>query len=392
MRIGPGVVLPPAPTLTANALKELSAPDRALLFRAAALAAADSVLAPAKPDAPAMPTMPSVPTPIGSPPPTPVPGTAAPGTDALVSLIRALPASTGGSSIDTRTSPPTLALTPPQAGPSITGAANPTVPLAPASPDRLSLSAAALGLRPVLEEPARTAVGQFAAELLESLTGEPRSSLQFLDPGLRSALGADYVALAAKGADAALRLLVQGSVRSEDDQALDLSLRLTVQPQAGAELPDLATRVAIRDALDQLAQARPLLDFPGPAAKLAGQSLQFEAAFDPRQNWTLPGFYLSGMLLIGLARNPEPWERIDEDDGPVADDEPSPQAESESAEQDAPAPRRRRKKKPRPEQPTPDDGGPPIISASHWLELELHHWRTQLRLWMSLPNESLSPG
>ena len=35
----------------------------------------------------------------------------------------------------------------------------------------------------------------------------------------------------------------------------------------------------------------------------------------------------------------------------------------------------------------PEDGGPPIISASHWLELELRHWRSQLRLWMALPAE-----
>lgn len=215
-------------------------------------------------------------------------------------------------------------------------------------------------------------VGQLMLEMLDTLVGEPRSQWQSISPQLSAAGDAGTVArLAAESPGEALRLLVQGSVRSLDHKLTDLSFGMTVQRQPGSAAADPAIQLAVQ----QWAQTKILLDCPGKAADLAGHSANFQAVLDPRGLWPLQSFFLSGLLTFGAAHDDEEDE---EDERLLAEDRD---------EQGLPQRRKNKAKLPPQDESTPlaADGGPPIISASRWLELELRYLRTQVRLWMGLP-------
>lgn len=253
--------------------------------------------------------------------------------------------------------------------------------------DRLSLSPATVALRsdPLLPKASPTV--EFTLNLLAGLTGEPRSRL-LLVPDTRTPSDPVAIAsLATKGPNELLQLLVHGSVQSADAKLIDLTLGLSVQRQAGTPVIDRAVlALIIQASLEELARSEIKLDYPGAAAALAGHSARFQAVLDPLALWPMQSFLLSGLLILGPAREQDEGDEISEEQAAEssqdqgAPDEQSEQAPAQSQEAKPPAELT----------PLPSDGGPPIISASHWLELELRHWRSQLRLWMALPAECLA--
>ena len=225
-------------------------------------------------------------------------------------------------------------------------------------------------------------------QMLDALTGEPRSQLQLFAPGTQ--LGAEAgggVALAAKTPDDVLQLLVQGKVRSLDAKLIDLSFGLSVQRQPGAAMTSLAMQEAIRTAIEQLAHAPLQLEYPGAAAALAGHRAQFQAVLDPRGLWPLQSFYLSGLLILGPARDDDEAEDPEDDAQNCLRSEPDAEDAAKEFMREPARKKRRRKSSGSLDELTPlaADGGLPIISARRWLELELRHVRTQLRRWMALP-------
>jgi hypothetical protein len=235
--------------------------------------------------------------------------------------------------------------------------------------DRVSLSQATVSAQADLSALSLKPSGQFVLDLIETLTGEPRSQLQWLGAGFPGTEVPDYTA---RAGPEALQVLVQGSVRSHDQQLINLMLRLTVTKLPGMPGSD----PAIQEAVQQWAQNRILLEYPGNAADLAGYRLNFQAALDPRGMWPIQSFMMSGMLSLSIA--------AEED---AEDEWLFPEWEADNADD---VPPKRHSKKPRPKaedelSPLPADGGPPIISARRWLELELRYLRTQVRLWMGLP-------
>jgi hypothetical protein len=122
-----------------------------------------------------------------------------------------------------------------------------------------------------------------------------------------------------------------------------------------------------------------VLDYPGPAADLAGHSLNFQAVLDPSTLWPLQSFLMSGSLMLGRARQQDLEDELLD---AWAEEEPETDQE----------PPRERKKKSKPlvqdeSAPLAEDGGPPFISGRRWLELELRHLRLQMRNWMGLPED-----
>lgn len=270
--------------------------------------------------------------------------------------------------------------------------------------DRLSLSPAVTALRLAPIAGTHAPVIELTLALLTALTGEARSRVQLLahDAALGAELSttggfADPLTAASqigKPAADVLQLLVRGNLRTLDAKLVDLTLGLTVQRQPGTATLDDAALATLRTTLEQLAHRSITSDFPGDAATLAGQSARFQAMLDPVGLWPMQSFLLSGLLLFGAARDIDPEDKLDEiDDHEDAasvdmDSDDDADADAHSGDQQAA------------DQPVAppaaangdqslvvliDDGGPPVISASAWLELELRHWRTQLRLWMSLP-------
>jgi len=183
---------------------------------------------------------------------------------------------------------------------------------------------------------------------------------------------------------------VRGSVHSADAQLIDLTLGLSVQRQAGAPVIDRAVLALIQTSLEELARSEIKLDYPGTAAALAGHSARFQAVLDPLALWPMQSFLLSGLLILGPAREQGDVDEISEEGAAESNQD---QREPEDQADDAKKQPLQSKEALSPTEltPLPGDGGLPIISASHWLELELRHWRSQLRLWMALP-EQLSIG
>ncbi|WP_295683484.1 hypothetical protein [uncultured Nevskia sp.] len=358
MRIGVNAQLPLAIKLPVNGLPMSAAPDRSTLIQVAALAAGmpwtvlDDLVAAPDPHAAPLPS-PAALLVASTPPPLVAASTSAalgqtqlPGQPSLVAT--------------------TLSLV-----------------------DRLSLSPATVALRSDPLLPKASATVEFTLNLLAGLTGEPRSRL-LLVPDTRMPSDPTAIAsLATKGPNELLQLLVRGSVHSADGQLLDLTLGLSVQRQAGAPVIDRAVLALIQASLEELARSEIKLDYPGASSALAGHSTRFQAVLDPLALWPMQSFLLSGLLILGPARERDEVDEVSEEG--AAESSQDHGAPDEQAEQ-APAPPQEAKP-PTELTPLPADGGPPIISASHWLELELRHWRSQLRLWMALPAEhGLAPS
>ncbi|MDP3293646.1 MAG: hypothetical protein Q8M37_02770 [Nevskia sp.] len=354
MRIGVNAQLPLAIKLPGNGLPVSPAPDRATLIQVAALAAAtpwtvlDGLVA--APDASA------------APPPSPA---------AL------LIASTPQSPVAACTSA-ALAQTQSPGQPSMVAT---TISLV----DRLSLSPATVALRsdPVLPKGSPTV--EFTLNLLAGLTGEPRSRLLLVPDTRMPSDPAAVASLATKGPNELLQLLVRGSVHSADARLIDLTLGLSVQRQAGAPVIDRAVLALIQASLEELARSDIKLDYPGAAAALAGHSARFQAVLDPLALWPMQSFLLSGLLILGLAREQDDIDEISEEEAAASQDQGEPDEQSDEAKERPP--KSQEAQSPIELTPLPSDGGLPIISANHWLALELRHWRSQLRLWMALPPE-----
>lgn len=428
MRIGPGVQLPLPPSPPTSGITASTAPDRETLLRVASIAAgtpwtvldgaADAVDAGAE----------RIPLPVPLPVAGAMPNAAANPAASLAAMRDALAgAATAPGRVGAGAAPTALAQSSLAAaitlGPSASGSsalsAPGTLPLLPAAPapsaapvagygiagartgspmgswmgaiggDRLTLSPAMAAARPDQAPLAGKPAGEFMLDLLSALSGEPRSQLQQFTSGEpATALPGAIASLATKGPNELLQLLVRGSVRGEDAKQVDLTLGLSVQRQPGAATVDAAVLDAVRAALEQLARSEIELDYPGSAAALAGHSARFQAALEPQGLWPLQSFLLSGLLILGRARDADSavGGLDDDDDEAEADDAASDERDADAQAREAP-PRARRRKPALAEVPTPlaADGGPPIISANRWLELELRHWRSQLRLWMALP-------
>lgn len=264
-----------------------------------------------------------------------------------------------------------------------------------AGPDRLTLSALAAAPRLGAVPAGAGPVGDFVGRVLQALTGDAAGTVTLTAFGTPpAATPATVASPASRLPQDLLQLLLRGSLAGADGQQVELTVGLSVTRQAPAGvLVDAAVLEAVRGALEQLASREVDLDFPGNAASLAGQSLRFQASFDPLALWPMQSFLLSGLLIFGRARpladdelaadeagDDEPVEAKPIDDDPERDARQSP---------DTPPKKKARRPRPVPDTPTPlpADGGLPIISASHWLELELRHWRVQVRRWMALPVE-----
>lgn len=262
--------------------------------------------------------------------------------------------------------------------------------------DRLTLSPATVALPP---DPA--AAGRPAAalmlDLLGGLTGEPASRLHLLAAGGPDLAAAAAAAMpAARGPGEWLQVLVRGIVHGLDERQVDVTLGLSLQRQTGPVPVDAARLELIRATLEQLAQATIDLDYPGSAAALAGHSLRFQAVLDPAGLWPMQSFLLSGLLILGPAREaaaptdaPDAAEDCDADDTDDGNEHQA-SADDEAAEPEAPAHGDEPLAAPVASE-LPADGGPPLISARQWLDLELRHWRRQLRQWMQLPMATLPP-
>ena len=324
----------------------------------------------------------------------PAPGTTVPAPPALPAAVR--------DAVQMLLTPGTSATT----AAAVNLLAGPTAPLAPGAIPALRVQAAAmqatavggdrLTLSPLTAtlrtEPAALK-GQpsveFTLKLLAGLTGEPPGRLQLLAFGAPGMADSPVSALMAKAPGELLQLLVRGTVHSADAKQVEVTLGLSVQRQAGPMRLDAAALDTIRATLEQLAQMQIDLDYPGAAAALAGHSARFQAVLDPVGLWPMQSFLLSGLLILGQARDKTALDEIDAAD----DTAPDAQATGEDddgrdPERDAPAEAPRGLAETTADTPPasldPADGGLPIISASHWLELELRHWRVQLRRWMAL--------
>ncbi|WP_293397711.1 hypothetical protein [Nevskia sp.] len=361
MRIGVNAQLPLAIKLPVNGLPLTAAPDRSTLIQVAALAAGmpwtvlDGLVA--VPDAHAVPPPPAAALLVASTPP---------------SLVAASPSPASGQSQA-------------PAQPSIVAT---TLKLV----DRLSLSPATVALRsdPVLPKGSPTV--EFTLNLLAGLTGEPRSRLLLVPDTRTPGDPAAIASLASKGPNEPLQLLVRGSVHGADARLIDLTLGLSVQRQAGAPVIDRAVLALIQASLEELARSEIKLDYPGAAAALAGHSARFQAVLDPLALWPMQSFLLSGLLILGPAREQDEVDEISEEGAAASNhDQREPEEPSDEAKERSLQPKEAQP--PTELTPLPADGGPPIISASHWLELELRHWRSQLRMWMALPAEhGLAPS
>lgn len=375
----PTVVLsPPAAPLPAG-LRTASV-DPAVVLQAAAVVAAtpwtalDHLAADRAPMS--VPSSPVVPPAV--PPLSPV----APAAAAVAALLAPVSSATGA-----------LPVVPGAAGPTAGWTAG-WVAARPAA-DRLTLSPATVALPP---DPA--AAGRPAAalmlDLLGGLTGEPASRLHLLaagGPDLAAATAT--VTPAARGPGEWLQVLVRGIVHGLDERQVDVTLGLSLQRQTGPVPVDATRLELIRATLEQLAQATVDLDYPGSAAALAGHSLRFQAVLDPAGLWPMQSFLLSGLLILGPAREaaaptdtPDAAEACDADDTAGGDDQAP--ADDEAAEPEDPAHGDEPPALPAASELSAD-GGPPLISARQWLDLELRHWRRQLRSWMQLPMATLPP-
>ncbi|WP_439641377.1 hypothetical protein [Nevskia sp.] len=253
--------------------------------------------------------------------------------------------------------------------------------------DRLTLSPATVALPPDPFAAGRPAAA-LMLDLLGGLTGEPASRLHLLAAGGPDLAAAAAAAMpAARGPGEWLQVLVRGIVHGLDERQVDVTLGLSLQRQTGPVPVDAARLELIRATLEQLAQATIDLDYPGSAAALAGHSLRFQAVLDPAGLWPMQSFLLSGLLLLGPAREaaaptdaPDVAEACDADEG--SDHQAS--EDDEAAEPEDPARDEGALAAPAASE-LPADGGPPLISARQWLDLELRHWRRQLRSWMQLP-------
>jgi hypothetical protein len=260
-----------------------------------------------------------------------------------------------------------------------------------AGPDRLSLSTVAATPRLAMAPGTQGSTGDWLRGVLAALTGDDGAvSLGSfgLPPGREPSVVA---APGSRNPQDLLQLLLRGTAVGSDQRAVEVTLGLTVQRQAQAGvLLDAALLDAVHGALEQLASREVDLDFPGAVASLAGQSLRFQASFDPLALWPMQSFLLSGLLIFGRAR-PLAEDELEVGDG-EDETETEPQPVDDGAEREArqspdqppKKPKRRRAALDAPT-PLPADGGAPIISAGHWLELELRHWRVQVRRWMALP-------
>ncbi len=375
MRIGTGVQLPLTPPPSTSGIAPAATPDRSILLRAAALAAsspwpglgnASGDDGPGNTPAP-LPLLAVAPLPAVGLPAAP-PAVLSSTTSLLASLQDAsLPAAKG------------LPMPIPAA---MSGA------LTAAFADRLSLSPATASLRTgsATQASDKPAV-ELTLNLLSALTGEPRSRLQLLAFGTPTPGNPDAVAgLAAKGANELLQLLVRGTVHGADGKQLDLTLGMSLQRQAAASVLDASMLDAIRSTLEQLARSEIKLDYPGASAALAGHSARFQAVLDPLGLWPMQSFLLSGLLILGQAWDGDEVAELDEEE------DAAPSRDTDTDEQDPTSEQQQPKREAQAlalDEPTPlpADGGLPIISANRWLELELRHWRSQLRLWMALPAE-----
>lgn len=249
--------------------------------------------------------------------------------------------------------------------------------------DRLSLSPAVAALRTDPAALKGRPAAEFMLDLLVGLTGEPPSRLQLLAFGAPEPSDNTVASLAMKGPGELLQLLVRGVVHSADAKLIEVTLGLSVQRQPGSAPLDAAVLDSIRATVEALAQMEIDLDYPGAAAGLAGHSARFHAVLDPLGLWPMQSFILSGLLMLGRARDDDEVDAEDLDDEEMSPD----RGDEHDGEAPPPSPQPRRKKVKALAEPSPpaDDGGLPIISGSHWLELELAHWRTQLRQWMRLP-------
>ncbi len=253
------------------------------------------------------------------------------------------------------------------------------------SRDRLSLSPTVAALRtdPAALQGRPTA--EFMLNLLVGLTGEPPDRLQLLAFGAPGPSDNTVASLAAKGPGELLQLLVRGTVHSADAKLIEVTLGLSVQRQPGSALLDGTVLDSIRATVEALAQMQIDLDYPGAAAGLAGHSARFQAVLDPLGLWPMQSFVLSGLLILGRARDDDEDPIDDLDDQQSPPDRADEQDMQEQGKEPPPRPKRKKAKALAEPTPLPADGGLPIISGSHWLELELQHWRTQLRQWMTLP-------
>lgn len=382
MRIGASAPLPPAPVVVAppavtGPLPAGSAADRAALMQVAALVAATPWLAAesAAGERPATGVLPNLSTAL---PQAAVPAGASP----AAGPIPALPPSLGAALAAPLSAGivPMLAGQPAAATQAAVATAGATMLSAALGGDRLSLSPATASLRTDAAGLRGQPTAEFTLDLLGALTGEPKSRLQLLAFGAQTP--AATAGFAARGPQELLQLLVRATIHGADAQQLDLTLGMSLQRQTGAPALDRAVLDSLRATLEQLAQTTVDLDYPGAAAALAGQSARFQAVLDPLGLWPMQSFLLSGLLIFGRARvdevevddieDPEAEAALDEqrESGQECEDQPPPEPQAQAVEALA---------------PLPDDGGPPIISASQWLELELRHWRLQVRQWMALP-------
>ena len=242
--------------------------------------------------------------------------------------------------------------------------------------DHVTLSPTAAAVLTDMPALASKPSAQFLMHVLGAITGEPESQLQLLNLKAPPLLGASasYGPLATgdKRADM-LSLFAQGAIRSLDQKVIPFGLSVMASRSSGiaeAGLPSL-------QAAQLLAHSKIELDYPGPAADLAGHSLNFQASLDPRALWPMQSFLMSGALTLGRAREKD-----------LEDELFDALAEEEESETDQQSPRERKKKSKMlvPDKPTPlaEDGGPPIITSRRWLELELRHLRLQMRNWMGL--------
>lgn len=243
--------------------------------------------------------------------------------------------------------------------------------------DRVSLSAAAGAS--IAAKPAQVSQppGQLLLNVLEAVTGEPASQLQMLEfraPSAPATSATYSPQLLSDSSRDVLQLLSQGAIRTMDGKMVPFDFALTAH-RGGSPAAAVLTSLVLNMPPPQ---GRALLDYPGPAADLAGQVLNFQAVLDPRALWPLQSFLLSGLLTLRRARDEEP------------EDELYRLAEwSDDADQDEQGEPRKRKRQARPVpedeiSPLPEDGGPPIISGRRWLELEMRHLRVQMRQWMGL--------
>ncbi|WP_293370027.1 hypothetical protein [Nevskia sp.] len=250
------------------------------------------------------------------------------------------------------------------------------------SRDRLSLSAAAAVLRSEPAESKNRPAVVFALNLLSALTGEPRSRVQLTAFGAPQALDPHALAAAtSRGTNDGLQLLLRGHLLGSDAQRIALTLGMRVQRQAAGGGPEAAALDSIHAALDQLARTEIELDYPGAAASLAGHSARFQAVLDPLGLWPMQSFLLSGLLIFGHAADREDDDEIADEASEIDPDRDDQTQDQQQAREDTKAAAQAV------DEPTPAaaDGGLPIISAQHWLALELRHWRSQLRSWMALP-------